>query len=182
MTTLDDVLRSLDVCCIPEELTGSPRAVLDVAAQEIRAWRRVPGRRHPALDMTSSARDLGRADSWLAVGFATLARGNVTAARRLFGRVIGDAAPESAEALLARIADLLAAHTGYAFLPGGGSNLRVAEATFRLNALEMTAELDTNRLWEARAETWWPPVVTLLNQVMLFRRGVLGPYSRRGGW
>ena len=167
MTALDEVYLSLGASFIPEELTGSPRAALGVAAQAVR-------RLEPGAD------GLRQAQTWLATGFAALARGNVTAARRLFERVARDAPPESAEALLAKLAGLLAAYAGYAFLPGGGSNLVLTEAACRLNVLEMTTVLDTARMREARTAVWWPPMVTLLGEVMPWRRGVLGPEYQTG--
>ena len=50
----------------------------------------------------------------------------------------------------------------------------------RLNVLEMTTVLDTARMRGARTEIWWPPMVTLLGEVMPWRRGVLGPEYQTG--
>jgi CHAT domain-containing protein len=167
MTALDEVYLSLGASFIPEELTGNPRAALGVAAQAAR-------------HLEPGADGLGQAQTRLAIGFAALARGNVTAARRLFERVARDTPAESAEALMARLAGLFAAYAGYAFLPGGGSNLLLTEPAWRLNVLQMTKTLDPARMGEARTEIWWPPLVTLLGEVLPWRRGVLGPEYQTG--
>lgn len=169
MAAFDDVLLSLGGSLATEDLAGSPRAASRAAALAIRARREAPG-----------AGDLLEAQAWLAGGFAGLARGNVTAARRLFARTQRSAPPDSAEALLARLADLLAGYTGYAFLPGGGSNLLLTEAQWRLDLLAMTAATNTSVLRQARTDPWWPPLVTLLGQVIPWRRGVLGPEFQTG--
>ena len=183
MTALDDVYLSLGASFIPEELTGSPRAALGVAARAVRNLRgTAEGTARGTTEGTTDpgADRLGPAQAWLAAGFAALALGNVTAAGRLFGRAGRDAPPESAEALLARLADRLAGYTGYAFLPGGGSNLLLTEAQCRLDVLALSAALNTAQVRAARTEPWWPPLVTLLGEVLPWRRGVLGPEFQTG--
>ena len=89
----DAVYQALGASFVPEELTGNPRAALVAGADRVAGGYKPPG-------------------AWLAIGLATLARDNVTAARRLFGRVRHLAAPDSAEALLATLADALSVQTG----------------------------------------------------------------------
>jgi CHAT domain-containing protein len=171
MAALDEVLLSLGGSFVPVELAGSPRAATRVAARAVRAWRE-----------TGEPGNLLDAQAWLAAGWAGLARGDVTAARRLFARSQRCAPPESTEALLARLADLLACYTGYGFLPGEGVNSLLTEAVWRLDLAEVIAATNASLLRQAwsEPEPWWPPIVTLLGEVIPHRRSVLGPDFQTG--
>lgn len=153
---------------MPEETAAEPRAALKAAARAIR------GAGDPPLAGAPLA------EARLAAGFATLACGNVTAAGRLFGRARGGAAPDSAVARLAHLGDLLAGYTGYAFLPGGGSNFLLSEPAYRLNVLELMVAKNVAGLRAAGSEAWWPPAATLLGELLQWRRGVLGADFQTG--
>ena len=111
MAAFDDVYQALGASFVPEELTGNPRV----------APGRGPGGRASGI---GAVRLRQAARGWLAVGLASLARGNVTAARRLFGRGRQRRAPRiPPRHCWPRWLTLLAVQTGYAFLPGGGIEL-----------------------------------------------------------
>lgn len=161
MAAFDAVYQALGASFVPEELTGNPRVALVAGADRVAGGHKPP-------------------EAWLAIGLATLARGNVTAARRLFGRVRHLAAPDSAEALLATLADALSVQTGYAFLPGGGMNYFLSEAAYRQNTFDTTQRRNVDKLRDTLSEIWWPPLVTLLGEVAPWRRSVLGPDFQTG--